>query len=114
MSEEAKHTSAPWRLHDYGPDSGNVIRFEVHSERGMICEIEDPDLVSDQISKSEASANACLIVAAPDLLAALTQISEQLECPARNTTRSSRRDGSVIISSDVRAAVKAAIARARP
>lgn len=40
---------------------------------------------------------------------ALNNINIQLECPARNTTRSYHRDGSVIISSDVREQIKQAI-----
>lgn len=49
-----------------------------------------------------------------ELVEVLEKISEQLECPARNTTRSShRRDGSVIISSDLREAVRAAILKAK-
>jgi len=47
------------------------------------------------------------------LLEVLHRIDVQLECPSRNTTMTSyRKDGSVIISQDLREAVRAAIAKA--
>lgn len=49
-----------------------------------------------------------------ELMAVLSAVSVQLECPSRNTTMTSyRRDGSVIISSDVREMVKQAIEKAK-
>jgi hypothetical protein len=73
--------------------------------------------VAELCAVNEVEANARLIAAAPEtahqrdeLLEVLKAVAKQLECPARNTTRQG--DGSVIISSDVRAAVHAAIAKA--
>lgn len=50
-----------------------------------------------------------------EMLSVLKAIATQLECPSRNTTMTSyRRDGSVIISTDIRQRVRDVIAKADP
>ena len=62
-----------------------------------------PEMLRGEIEKAIREATA-------DFLCVLNQVHEQLECPARNTTVTShRRDGSVIISQDVRKAIRDAI-----
>lgn len=79
--DEKKHTPGPWKIQDAGPNSGNVIRFEiVWSANGTdfykICEIEDGTI--DATNKKAAArmdeANATLLAASPDLLDAIKNL----------------------------------------
>ena len=69
----SEHTPLPWRLADYGPMSGDVIRFEIYSGDAHICDI-DPDVEG----APEAEANATYIVRAcnayPKLVAAMKAV----------------------------------------
>ncbi len=65
-TKTVSHTPGPWRVEDAGPNSGNVIRFEIQSDAGDICDIEDPAIDGNP----NAEANAQLIAAAPELLEA--------------------------------------------
>lgn len=72
-----KHTQGPWGVNDAGPESGNVIRFEIDAPNGVrICDIEDPAVNNDAdaMSSEQAEANARLISAAPELLQVCRQI----------------------------------------
>lgn len=69
-----------WTIRDAGPNSGNIIRFEIMCGDSVVCEIEDStiDLQNDGATASEIrraakkdEAKARLIKAAPNLLAAL-------------------------------------------
>ena len=84
----AKHSKGPWKLDDYGPKSGNVIRFEVNAANGeRICELEDPEIEPGGMPADEATANAELIVAAPDLYEACRlALSTCVACGIDNAT----------------------------
>ena len=64
MSEQAKHTPGPWAVH---PISARVDAF-VGGTPLPVCELLWP---TDERSEAETEANARLIAAAPNLLAAL-------------------------------------------
>lgn len=112
---ESKHTLGPWTFKPTTLEISHlIVSIAVNTFR-----VEGPKeeviayLPSDYKPRT-AVANVRLIAAAPDLLAILERIKTQLDCPSRNTTVSSyRRDGLVIISSDLRLEVAAAIAKAR-
>jgi len=114
------HTPGPWGVHE-GTENlfvesendrmtvTSVPLFPDSAALGLCSQTRLENHQRNRVSR----ANAELIAAAPELLGALKAIAAQLECPSRNTTMTSyRRDGSVIISHDVRARVRAAIAKA--
>jgi hypothetical protein len=72
--KRVQHTPGPWTIADAGPDSGNVIRFEINQCDFMVCEIFDSALEPDGNDRIEAQerdeANANLIASAPQLLSA--------------------------------------------
>jgi hypothetical protein len=62
------HTPAPWKLQDYDH------AFVVWSNEGVICDVfhnREDDEADGIFSEEEATANARLIAAAPELLEAL-------------------------------------------
>jgi hypothetical protein len=74
---KAQHTPGPWKIQDAGPNSGNIIRFEIvwtanGTDFHSICEIEDStvDAKDKKAAARMDEANARLIAAAPALLAA--------------------------------------------
>jgi len=66
------HTPGPWIVARIIPQDGDFIR-QVKAEDGPVCFVHD---LSD--CQQEAKANARLIAAAPDLLAACKRISKAL------------------------------------
>lgn len=69
-TEAAKHTPGPWEWR--GESSTQVIAWnDDHSERGVVAQVGTD---GGTFSKSEAQANARLIAASPDLLAALRAV----------------------------------------
>lgn len=72
-----KHTPGPWHRQESHPIMGSAIRFDgTPVERVYTATIssELPRMqirVETEISEGEAAANACLVEAAPELLAAL-------------------------------------------
>lgn len=84
-------TPEPWTIQDAGPNSGNCIRMEIVGENGFkICDIEDSaiNVKSHSARKVIAAqkrdeANARLIAAAPDLLAACKRLVEGGACSCR-------------------------------
>lgn len=79
---ESKHTPGDWTLHDAGERSGNIIRFEIMGVKGQsIAEIECFS-TGDTGCKShgEVLANARLMKAAPDLLAACEAAQKVINC----------------------------------
>jgi hypothetical protein len=60
------HTPAPWEMHHYGDNEGDI-----HGSNGtLVCMMREGDTAPDQ----DWSADARLIAAAPELLAALKEI----------------------------------------
>jgi hypothetical protein len=79
------HTPGPWVTAD--TKFANGIRTEVESEGGLVCSCIRTVNARKVRSWDEVDANAKLIAAAPDLLAALKQCREVLlylchNCPA--------------------------------
>lgn len=73
---ETEHSPGPWRLGDYSPDGG---RYVEDGEGSLtICELWGLE-TSYPEADSEALANGNLIVAAPELLAALEQLISDLD-----------------------------------
>ena len=72
---KAQHTPAPWKLQDYDH------AFVVWSDEGVICDVfhnREDDEADGIFSEEEANANAQLIAAAPELLAALRRAENAL------------------------------------
>ncbi len=67
VSVQAKHTPGPW---SNPPDCRHLI-YDHPFGGGLICDMAD---------RHESKANACLIAAAPDLLAALKESPHDAEC----------------------------------
>ena len=63
------HTPGPWVIDPCWDILGNT-----DDGNGMVCQI-----TTDAVPRAEAEANARLIAAAPDLLAALQQAEQQLD-----------------------------------
>lgn len=85
MSTEAKHTPGPWAysgsVRDVDGDKlfcGSVYPVDDTIYRGNICGLQSADYIGG-INIQEAEANASLIAAAPDLLAALQRVYHTLE-----------------------------------
>ena len=70
---KTEHTQRPWKSFFYGKDSYGRIISTIAANDGnhRICEISPFDL-----PENEVNANARLIAAAPELLAALKSISD--------------------------------------
>lgn len=68
------HTPGPWAICEH--DHANVI----WADNGVICDVfhanEDDEMTASVESREESEANARLIAAAPQLLAALQKIAE--------------------------------------
>ena len=71
-----QHTPAPWKIEPH--DHANVV----WSDNGVICDVfhanEDDDMTASVESREESEANARLIAAAPELLAALQEARDYL------------------------------------
>jgi hypothetical protein len=110
MTDQARgagHTKGPWEVVFYGGGDSLVIHSDAENR---VCFMATP---GERGSLKTIMANARLIAAAPDLLAALETINAQLECPMRNTNRGRAYREGVVISQDVRDQVRAAIAKAK-
>lgn len=75
MSEQVKHTPGPWTLRELGACEKACFRemhfWAVDSVEVEICNLDKGNATSDGwITDNESLANAKLIAAAPDLLAA--------------------------------------------
>jgi hypothetical protein len=65
------HTPGPWEIHHYGDNEGDI-----HGSNGtLVCMMREGDTAPDQ----DWSADARLIAAAPELLAALKRMREVFE-----------------------------------
>lgn len=71
MSEKQKHTPGPWEVASPAMTSDRCVRDVAHRE--WICGPIDGNTVT------ESAANARLIAAAPDLLAALRRVMEIID-----------------------------------
>lgn len=104
---EKEHTQGPLRVGDIRAMSDRTP----NDPKDMHWPIFWPDCgCAAHVFRHE---DAILFAASPDLLAALEAIQKQLECPARNTCRGRAYAEGVVISTDVREQVKAAISRAK-
>ena len=78
MSEQAKHTPAPWKTEEWKIGQGQEPRTEMvlHNNVHQIGRLVWSDAADKpwDISKSEQEANARLIAAAPELLQALRRL----------------------------------------
>lgn len=72
MTTKVKHTPGPWHI-----DSLGKVRCAAEGGKGFICDPGD-GRYAGSIPRIDAicDANACLIAAAPELLAALTELVE--------------------------------------
>lgn len=79
MTQEVKHTPGPWELVE---NSWAITTIYAPDRQGMICELtigeDDATEGTQEEAEAKQAANARLIVAAPNLLAAIEQISGQL------------------------------------
>jgi hypothetical protein len=81
-----RHTSGPWMVQ---PIKGSFqVPFHILSEDGKpVAYCEGQQLRPDRTSVGEARANASLIAAAPDLLAALIRMRDEFnsyaDCPSK-------------------------------
>jgi len=66
-SNTFKHTPGPWHINTL-----EVVPFSIHAHRGVVAEVSRGTM--NEVKADEIEANARLISAAPDLLAALQQI----------------------------------------
>jgi hypothetical protein len=69
---EAKHTPGPWSVEPYSRDSGHQITVPLKIDN--VCIAIAPDLWDCDGGRATCEANAHLIAAAPDLLAALKEV----------------------------------------
>lgn len=69
----SKHTPPPWRADDNPFNAEGYSVIIRAGESSWVAEVFDVD---DLVSRPEAEANACLIAAAPALLAALIAIRD--------------------------------------
>ena len=72
------HTPAPWQVQD-GTLTVYTLTRSVTNAVAVACRAGRDG--GSEIALVEAKANATLIAAAPDLLAALTELLEHAECP---------------------------------
>lgn len=75
MTQTAQHTPAPWT---YQISDNRQSEFEIHCDYCQIGTVERWDGDNDQAVMNEAEANARLIAAAPEMLAALDGIQAQI------------------------------------
>lgn len=68
------HTPGPWSYHKWGKGSGTRFGIETADHRHGIASVAPNENASTLLSMSEHEANARLIAAAPELLAALQKI----------------------------------------
>lgn len=74
---EPKHTPGPWAFHSWTA-SGKQFGIETADHRHGIASIRPNDTASSLLSMEQHEANARLIAAAPDLLAACQAVMEFL------------------------------------
>jgi hypothetical protein len=107
MSEKAKHTEGPWRAELYGCVSGRV---RGHWRQVALVTGDADPLMTGAEATAMRDANANLVAAAPELLAALKELVESREKRATALGVPHRADGS-----DGRyARARAALAKAEP
>lgn len=76
MAKRLSTSPRPWELTDAGPDSGNCVRGEVYAADGAhIADLLDT-FENKPLTPSQWLANARLIRAAPELLAACRYVAE--------------------------------------
>lgn len=111
MTQEAKHTPAPWRVQS----DKNTTR--VIGDNGSLCGLHKTarnHIKGVSICPIELKANACLIAAAPELLEALEVVEAQIESFYTATiTNAKSRDENTELKSAALDNVRAAIAKAR-
>jgi hypothetical protein len=121
---KAQHTPGPWKIQDAGPNSGNIIRFEIvwtanGTDFHSICEIEDStvDAKDKKAAARMDEANARLIAAAPALLAACEAATDLFALGVGGVSTSdytkANADRCIERSRVIMAQLKAAIAAAR-
>ena len=119
MPLKANHTPGPWHAEtsDHYTLGGDMIEISLHDSEGMICDQiasvmldTGDDTAEDQKRYKEQEANAHLIAAAPDLLAACEAVYEADEAAIKEL-KACGLDGSV--DPKITAQLKAAIAHAK-
>lgn len=76
------HSPSPWLVNDNGPQSGNVVRAELHvgPKAFHFADILDPDLDElNKLPKGQFESNIRLMMAAPALLAACKRMERASE-----------------------------------
>jgi hypothetical protein len=76
---DATHTAGPWACHSYAANGGKNFGIETADHRHGIAAIRPNDTASTMLSLEEHEANARLIAAAPDLLAACQAVAGVFE-----------------------------------
>jgi hypothetical protein len=105
----AQHTSGPWHANIAHPDL-RAYADSVNTESGLhVC-----DVASYGASPTQRNANARLIAAAPDLLAALgALLAERYACGAVDGSEEFDADGNWTCTSPASAMARVALARAK-
>jgi len=67
-NENMKHTPGPWHVNTL-----EVVPFSIHAHRGCVAEVSRGTM--NEVGADEIEANARLIAAAPELLAALENLA---------------------------------------
>jgi hypothetical protein len=97
------HTPGPWGYSDAGANfhaytQSDVHTFGIHGPRwdgpqnSWLADCYSGRIGSDGISRDEALANARLIAAAPDLLAALVAMNALAKGPSAGVTQAQKRE----------------------
>jgi len=74
----AGHTPGPWGFYAY--KNGFIVESEpINAIDLPICHVTEINAISTKLAREEARANAALIAAAPDLLAALENAEASVE-----------------------------------
>jgi hypothetical protein len=98
-TSQGTHTPGPWRVTEYGGE------IAIHAEDNTKIALPEKWFASD---RAEAVANAALIAAAPDLLAALERLANAVDAHCRAITTAA-----LIELDDATIDARAAIAKAK-
>lgn len=76
-----KHTPGPWRIHEFPDYEGGNPWYRIEADTTLFLTVSE---CSDGYISGQNEANAYLIAAAPDLLAACMKLVEAADCQSMN------------------------------